>query len=221
MTKLIDLIGQRFGRLLVIGRAENSKLGKARWICECECGGGTIAYSCSLVSGHTLSCGCYQRDAMKKFNSKTKTIHGACVDSQRTRLYIIWSGMKQRCYDENCHSFPDYGGRGIRICNEWRIDFNKFRAWAMANGYSDELSIDRKDNEGNYEPANCRWSTEEEQCNNQRSNRLFTIYGRTQTLSQWVKEYGAEYWLVWQRVNRYNMPLIKALTTPVRGQSFG
>lgn len=107
----------------------------------------------------------------------------------RSRLYVIWCHMVERC--ENTHSgrYADYGGRGIRVCDEWK-DFVVFRDWALKNGYSIELSIDRLDNNGDYEPSNCKWSTRKEQGNNKRNNRLLTYKGRTQTMTQWADEIG-------------------------------
>jgi len=106
----------------------------------------------------------------------------------RTRLYRIWCHMKDRCCCKDDIEFKSYGGRGIKICNEWLNDFQTFYDWAMANGYSKDLSIDRKENNGNYEPSNCRWATQLQQANNTRQNVLITYNGQTQTMSQWARE---------------------------------
>ena len=107
----------------------------------------------------------------------------------RTRLYVIWCHMIERCENVNSTRYADYGGRGIRVCDEWK-DFAVFRDWAVENGYSSELSIDRLNNDGDYEPSNCKWSTRKEQGNNKRNNRLLTYKGRTQTMTQWADEIG-------------------------------
>lgn len=167
MRKLIDLTGQRFGRLLVIRRVECEKHGEAKWLCQCDCGNETAVFGYLLRSGKTSSCGCSKHD--ETFRNKKKeqsTVHGGCG----TRLYRIWIGMKNRCYNPNAAKYKDYGGRGITICAEWKNDFPAFRDWALSHGYTDALSIDRIDVDGNYEPSNCRWATAKEQRHNRRDN---------------------------------------------------
>lgn len=162
-----DLSGRRFGRLSVIGKADVKKqhsYGHSMWVCVCDCGKETIVYGSSLLQGKTKSCGCYQIDTVRKSNST----HG----ESHSRLHRIWSGMKERCCNVNAENYQNYGGRGISICNEWMNSFESFRDWAVLNGYSDCLSIDRIDVNGNYEPQNCRWATMKEQNNNKRNNRL-------------------------------------------------
>ena len=158
--KLIDLTGQQFGRLVVIQRAKAINK-RTKWLCRCECGNEVVVESYNLKTGHTQSCGCLQREATSSAN---KTHH--CT---HTRLYRIWNNMKNRCYRKSYHAFHHYGGRGIKVCDEWRDDFQAFYDWAMANGYRDDLSIDRIDSNGNYEPSNCRWATMAEQNKNKRA----------------------------------------------------
>ena len=159
MPPLRDLRGQRFGRLTVVDQlpAINKR---TMWLCKCDCGNEASVDAQNLHTGHTQSCGCLRRERL----SKASTTHG----KRNTRLYSIWNHMKTRCRTKSYHAFRHYGGRGIRVCDEWLNDFQAFYDWAMANGYRDDLSIDRIDSDGNYSPDNCRWSTMAEQNKNKR-----------------------------------------------------
>ena len=163
MSAVKDLTGQRFGRLVVIERAESTKDGKARWVCLCDCGTTSIKVGKLLRNGHCKSCGCGEYE-----NQLTSRISHGLSD---TRLYNIWLGMKQRCYYPEHKDFHNYGGRGITVCEEWLNDFKAFYDWAIANGYREDLRIDRIDVNGNYEPSNCRWTTWREQRLNQRPRK--------------------------------------------------
>lgn len=136
-----------------------------------------------------------------------------------TRIYKTWVRMKVRCYNQNHDRYKNYGGRGITVCDEWKNDFKKFYEWAMKNGYSDDLTIDRIDVNGNYEPSNCRWITNKEQCNNRRNNHFITYNGKTQTVSEWAEEIGLDYNTLLVRINRLHWDIEKALTTPLRGRA--
>lgn len=181
-----SLVGQRFDRLVVLERAKErrtpSGTPKIYWVCKCDCGTIKEVAGLKLKSGNTRSCGCYNKETRKTAAKK----HGLSDH----RIYWIHSGMKDRCNNPNNSSFKDYGGRGIKVCDEWQNDFMSFYNWSMKNGYSEELSIDRIDVNGNYEPSNCRWSTFEEQGFNKRNNHLITINGVTKPLGMWAKESG-------------------------------
>lgn len=161
-----DLTGRKFGRLFVIGQAENSINRRgARWLCKCDCGNEIIARGDMLNSGDVKSCGCLSRDInMVRPHHIT---HGATRGGQWERLYVIWQDMKARCEKRYSTSYKNYGARGISVCEDWH-NFESFRSWAMNNGYTDELTIDRIDNDGDYEPSNCKWSTYKEQAVNKR-----------------------------------------------------
>lgn len=177
MGKLIDLTGQRFGRLTVLHRVLPNKDGPAVWRCHCDCGKETDVVSSSLKNGHTKSCGCIRAESIKSI----ATIHG----KRQTRLYRIWLSMKNRCNNPNYHHYDRYGGRGIVVCDKWQSNFQAFWEWAMANGYQDDLSIDRIDNDKGYSPDNCRWATAKEQANNLSSNRMIHFGSETHNLAQW------------------------------------
>ena len=187
-----DLTGQKFGRLVVVSQ-EPSQKGRTMWKCQCDCGNTVVKMGKLLRNGATRSCGCYTAENRSNFNKKHS--------QYKTRLYHIWQHMKARCNSERNPKYKDYGGRGIKVCNEWN-EFLPFYEWAMANGYSDALSIDRIDNDGDYCPENCRWATNKEQQNNTRKNRLVSYDGKIYTVAELAEKYGIERATMWARVVR-------------------
>lgn len=170
MTKVKDLTGQRFGKLTVIkqdGFTQKNKHGSryAMWLCRCDCGNEVVRPTDNLKRKTNHSCGCANYENLKTMSQKNVT-HGA----SNTRLYGCYKAMKSRCYREKDIHYNAYGRRGIVVCDEWLNDSKAFIDWALDNGYSDDLTIDRIDVNGNYEPSNCRWIPMSEQYKNKQSN---------------------------------------------------
>lgn len=202
MGAFVDITGNRYARLVVIARAPN-KNGRMRWLCKCDCGNMTEVRGEHLKNLATRSCGCFDMERM--------TTHGKA----RTKEYGIWVGMKMRCSNPNERSYPDYGGRGITICDRWKESFEAFYA-DMGPRPSDDHSIDRIKNNLGYGPMNCRWATDMEQVNNRRNTRLVTIDGVTKPLKEWCHEYGMRYTSVLRRIWN-GVPADVAVTTKGHG----
>lgn len=163
--KKLDLMCQKFGRLRVVGDIEERDDGCLQWLCHCDCGNDLVARSRDLRSGNTKSCGCLKMDLTRvRF-----TTHGYCKEGKPNQEYTTWKGMRQRCNDPNADNYPRYGGRGISVCARWS-DFSLFLA--DMGPRPEGTSIDRINNDGNYEPGNCRWATAVEQQNNRRKTNV-------------------------------------------------
>ena len=166
MGQIIDLSGLRYGKLVVMSIAGKDKYRNTMFLCKCDCGNYKIINGCSLRKGLTKSCGCIQKEIV----SKMFTIHGQTKGYHRERLHSIWHGMKNRCLNPKTPFFKNYGGRGISICDDWLNNFDRFYKWALENGYKENLTIDRIDNDKGYYPLNCRWATYKQQRANQRKS---------------------------------------------------
>lgn len=178
---LENLIGKRFGRLLVLSE---TTLPKGKWnvkayVCQCDCGNVKTIRRDGLISGHSTSCGCYRVEAARK---ATMT-HGLSKGSKNHHpLYDVWSTMIQRCHNKNSKSYSSYGGRGISVCDEWRHNFQSFYDWSLKHGYQKGMSIDRINNDKGYYPENCRWVTQYTQSRNKRNNIIVTYLGQEMIL---------------------------------------
>lgn len=198
-------VGQAFGRLTAVRRVPNERTTHQRWLCRCSCGTEITTNASSLASGHTQSCGCKRREF---FHSRT---HGC--SRKGMRAYRAWVNMHSRC-DSKYH-WSNYGSRGITYCERWR-NFRNFIA-DMGEPPSPRHSLDRIDNDGNYEPSNCRWAITKEQGRNKRTNRLLTHNGQTKCLAQWAEDCGLSVLTFTARLNR-GWPVSLAIDTPLLNQ---
>ena len=194
-----DIAGFRYGKLIAI-----KYVGDFKWLCRCDCGKFCVVSTGNLTNEHTKSCGC-------EMHTHNNLRHGMAD----TRLYNTWSHMKSRCINPNDNAFRHYGGRGIKVCDEWtcKDGFTNFVEWALKNGYKDTLTIDRIDVNGNYEPNNCRWVDCKIQQNNRRNNHTLTYNGVTKTISQWATQYGSNPDRIYARL-KLGWSIERALTTP-------
>lgn len=211
MTSPQVLPVQRFGRLTAIEPA-TSLNGKTRWRCVCDCGNEKVIRASDLRSGRINSCGCLRREV----TSMRARNHGLSTDAygNKPRLYRIWKQMRQRCLNPNDTAYPRYGGRGVTICPEWS-DYKSFHDWAVANGYEDRLSIDRRDNDGDYNPTNCRWADNYQQGRNKRNNLCVTHQEETRTVAEWADILGIPMRTLKSRL-RLGWSVEDALSTPTR-----
>jgi len=202
----LDLSGRVFGRLAVVFRTEERKCGSIVWECRCECGKVVHAKSTNLHLGLTRSCGCYQKDMQRK----AVTRHGRA----RTPEYRAWADLKVRCTCQTNSRWDGYGGRGISVCERWLESFEAFFE-DMGERPSSKHSIDRIDNNGNYEPSNCRWATWEEQYKSRSCNVFIEYKGETDTISGWSRRLGIHRNTLDKRIKN-GIPIEEAFNRPVR-----
>lgn len=202
-----NLENRVFGNWKVLERAERGR--RPYWLCECRCGTLREVREDGLLSGKSCSCGCLGKEHRKM----TIVTHGC----SETPLYKVWSGMKQRCYNPNAEEYHNYGARGISVCDEWLV-FENFQKWALDNGYAQDLTLDREDNNGNYCPANCRWVTQMVQQNNKRTCVYVTYQGVTRTIAQWARLLGFTHETLRKRIVKNKWSVERALTTPTMTQ---
>lgn len=214
MAAKSQLIGRRFGRLLVIGETLERDFGFVVWACRCDCGALVAANSNTLNTGKTRSCGCLRADMLAAKN----TTHGGASGKRKERLYRIWKGMRQRCSNPNLPFAHRYVRRGIKVCQEWQ-NYDAFRGWALANGYADHLSIDRIDFNGDYEPANCRWIGMAEQARNTSVNNPWvSLGGKSVRKREALESRGLDNRIYYKR-RRAGWSHEAAMTTPRRAKS--
>ena len=195
-------IGERFGRLVIVGMATKSKHGHTRWLCRCECGKTIEAFQYNLRSGASKSCGCVRPGPVT---------HGHTKGGKVSRAYNSWASMINRCGTPSNKYFCNYGARGIKVCDRWRESFAAFLEDMGEPG--DDMTIERVDNNGNYEKDNCRWATRKEQNRNKRNNRMLTYQGRTQCVADWAEELALRPRTIWSRL-RIGWTVDRALSTP-------
>ncbi len=208
---MAEYIGKRFGYLTVVSFAgiHTSPGGTKRkmWKCRCDCGKEVVVAINNLKTGAQKSCGCWKRKHLIKMNTK----HNGAVGGHEERLYQIWKGMNYRCGNSNDGHYAYYGGKGIIVCEEWR-DYSRFREWAYNNGYDDsanfgECTLDRIDNNGNYEPSNCRWVDRITQANNTSRNRYVQFEGKTLTIAEFARVMNISKNQAWYYVNKFEHEL--------------
>ena len=211
--KTIDISNKKFGKLLALKRCTNMS-GKTAWECKCDCGNITFVTTSNLTCNRIRSCGCLK---IKQLLERSTT-----HNQRHTVLYSVWRGLRQRCNNPKHASYHNYGGRGITVCEEWDKSFQAFYDWSYANGYSTEnqkdeklkLTIDRIDNNGNYEPSNCRWVDRKTQTRNMRTTRFITFNGQNKSVSEWCEIYGIKLQTFNTRI-RNGWSIEEALTKPI------
>lgn len=182
-TQYKDITGKKYGRLTVLKEFGRNKSREILWECKCDCGNSKtvkITYT-NLTHGNTQSCGCLQKERAS-ISNKT---HG----DSKEKLFMVWSDMRARCNRKTHHAYGYYGGRGIKICEDWDSNYETFKGWAVETGYKHGLTIDRIDNDKNYEPSNCKWATMKEQCNNRSTNKHVYFINKKFTISDFCKTF--------------------------------
>lgn len=205
----LDVLNQKYNRLTIIKYTRNNKYNRRIFLCKCDCGNETEVLLNSVRNGNTKSCGCLNKE--KRLLPSNKK-HGFRKNNNETyRIYRTWASMISRC--KNTLN-KNYGGRGISVCKEWN-DFVEFKDWAFKNGYDDTLKIERINNNGNYEPNNCKWANDEEQGNNKRNNCFIECDGIRLTIAQWSRKTGLNKNTLRGRIFKHKWDIDKALKTKV------
>lgn len=204
-SRLRDLSNQKFGELFVLQRDTARPSPPTRWLCQCSCGQVTSVRASHLLHHAISSCGCRRLARLAEANTKTRHARNGKVQ----RTYKIWAGMKSRCLNQNSHAWPDYGGRGIEICERW-LDYENFLA-DMGQPPTHTHTLDRKDNDGHYSPENCRWATPTEQMRNRRNNRRITHEGETACLAEWAERLAMSAKVLARKLGKYS---IEEIVTP-------
>lgn len=206
MTKMRDYTGERYGKLTVLEYVGTKRYRNGRatqWLCQCDCGNKTVVGSVSLKTGSTVSCGCHRRELSSKRMIERNKTHGITIGSEEDkRLYRLWAAIKRRCYYEKCVGYHNYGGRGVRMCDEWKNEAAKFVEWCKSHGYKKGLEIDRINNNGNYEPNNCQFISKVENEKKKRNTIWLTIDGISKVCADWnrIMEKPEKYYI--QRIYR-------------------
>lgn len=200
---IIIQIGATYNRLTIISEAERSNCNQRRVNVKCDCGKLKVVNLSSLMRGHTKSCGCLQREAIIKIAFK----HG----NSEHPLNGLWNDIKKRCYNPHSVAFHNYGGRGIKMCDKWRSSFDAFFKWAISNGWAEGLEIDRINNNGDYEPANCHFVTKHQNMMNRRVTIYLEYKGETKTMYEWAKIKGLTYKVLKDRITKLKWDVSKAL----------
>ncbi len=203
MPAKVELLGKVFGKLTVISENGKDLQGAYLWRCQCECGKETVVRSWSLRAGDTKSCGCLAAT----INGNRLRTHGMV----KTKLYERWAAMKNRCLTKSCSGYENYGGRGIKVCTRWYI-FESFLS-DMGPSFRPELQLERKDNNGNYEPSNCIWVNRYVQSRNRRTNHILKIKGVSKTVTEWSEKSGVKLQTILRRI-RADYPNHRLLEPP-------
>lgn len=210
------MMNKRFGNWVVIERGPYREFHSSNkkydtWVCRCDCGNQKIIFGCNLRGGHSRSCGCLYKEM---FGKGKNFKHGL----SNTRINHCYTSMKGRCYNNKNRQYKNYGARGIKVCDEWLGEngLQNFYNWAMANGYRDDLSIDRIDVNGNYCPENCRWATIKQQNNNKRTNRVVEYNGEEHTIKEWSEIIGMRYRTLRNRILSKNWTIEEAMTKEIK-----
>jgi hypothetical protein len=208
-----DLTGKTFGRLSVLSRTDNEPSGGVRWLCKCDCGNIKKVKGQNLRERRIISCGCWKAELQAKLVAQRSIDHGHARRGTHTKAYDAWVNMKQRCSNPRVDNYPQYGGRGICVCARWLNSFAHFLA-DMGDPPSPIHSLDRRNNDGNYEPGNCRWAIVEVQANNKAASRIIEFNSRSLSLQQWSRATGIAKNTIKNRIDRLGWSVSEALSAP-------